>query len=140
MLILVLIAVVAVIWIFMYAKLWSARESQKSDLVHAAALKAHSIDEPVDVPSGTTAAAAAFFEIHGTTEKKYESIINPVAYAGYVNFSGEEAVVVIFRHNAGLTVTTHETPYHFGNDFISLMQKRQFMQEILQAYKSKPRQ
>ena len=49
--------------------------------------------------------------------------MNPVAYARYVNLEGEEAIVVAFRHSSGLTIITHENPYKFGNDRISLMKK-----------------
>ncbi len=132
----ILIVIIVVLSLFLYAHIWSAREGKNFDLVYAAAIRSHNTDEPVTISSGTTAAAERFFEVYGTTEKKFELIMSPVAYAGYVNLADEEVIVVAFRNNLGLTVTTHTPPYQFDNDFLSLTQKRQFMQDILQLYKS----
>ena len=135
MLIFILIATIAFLSLILYVNAWSAREGKKADLIYAAALRSQATDSPVEVPYGTTAAASRFFEIHGTTQKKYEILMDPVAYAGYVNLTGEEAVVVAFMHSSGLTVATHLLPYQLGNDILSLMQKGLYIQKILQAYK-----
>lgn len=136
MFVFILIVVILLLSLILYANTWSAREGNKTDLVYAAAVRSQATEKPVEVPYGTTAAASKFFEIHGTTKKKYESIMDPVAYAGYVLLEGEEAVVVAFRHSSGLTVVTQSLPCQFGQDLLSLMQKRQYLQEILQACKN----
>jgi hypothetical protein len=134
MLVFILILIIAALSFFLYAHMWSAREGRKAHLVHAAAVSAHASNAPVEVPQGTTAAASNFFQIYGTTQKKYESITSPVAYAGYVNLDHEEVITIVFRHRSGLTVTTHTLPYQFGNDLVSLIQKAQHLKQILQMY------
>ena len=136
MLVFILVVIIAVLALLLYAHNWSARESKKSHLVHAAAMKSHASGDPIDVPHGTTAAASSFFEAHGTSQKKYESTSNPVAYAGYVSLNGEEVVAVAFRHSSGLTVVTHHLPYKFGNDLLELIQKSGFLKDILNQYKA----
>lgn len=135
MLIFILVVIIAVLAFLLYAHNWSAREAKKSHLVHAAAIKSHASGEPVDVPNGTTGSASSFFEAHGTSQKKYESISSPVAYAGYVSLNGEEVVAVAFRHSSGLTVVTHQLPYKFGSDILELIQKSGFLKDILNQYK-----
>lgn len=135
MLVFILVVIIAVLAFFLYAHNWSAREAKKSHLVHAAAIKSHASGEPVEVPHGTTGAASSFFETHGTSQKKYESIISPVAYAGYVSLNGEEVLTVAFRHSSGLTVVTHQLPYKFGSDILELIQKSGFLNDILNQYK-----
>lgn len=128
-----LLLVVAVVLFWIYAKSWSARESQNFEVIHSAVKRAFDTDEPVEVQSGTTAAASKFFELYGTTEKKYESAINPVAYMGYVRIdSKEEVIAVVLRHNRGVTVTTHSRPYGLGSD----SEKMQYLRSILQKYKT----
>lgn len=134
MLVFILILIIAALSFFLYAHMWSAREGRKAHLVHAAAVSAHASNAPVEVPQGTTAAASSFFQTYGTTQKKYESITSPVAYAGYVNLDHEEVITIVFRHRSGLTVTTHTLPHQFGNDLISLIQKAQHLKQILQTY------
>ncbi|MDR6579953.1 leucine-rich repeat domain-containing protein [Pseudomonas extremaustralis] len=134
MLVLILIFIIAALSFFLYAHIWSAREGRKAHLVHAAAVSAHASNAPVEVPQGTTAAASSFFQLYGTTPKKYESITSPVTYAGYVNLDHEEVITIVFRHRSGLTVTTHTLSCQFGNDLVSLIQKAQYLKHILKMY------
>lgn len=134
--VLVLIIIIVILGFVVYAYTWSAREGQKFNIIHAAALKALATDKPADVPGGTTAAAAGFFEVYGTTEKKYEEIMTPfVAYAGYVRLENTEVIAIAFKHARGLTVVIHDIPIQLGNDLSSLVKKMQYMKGMLQAYK-----
>ncbi|MGF6370909.1 subtilase family serine protease [Paraburkholderia sp. RAU6.4a] len=133
---LILILVALVIFYF-YAKSWSARNAQNFELIHDAAKESLATDEPVTVAAGTTAAASKFFEVYGTTEKKFESMLTPVVlYAGYVRLGGEEVVAVAVRNNGGITVMTHPLPYSFGQDMLSLIGKSQYIKDIMQKYKA----
>jgi hypothetical protein len=133
----VFLIIIALLVVFMvYARSWSARETKKSHLILDAAIRSNDSGEPIEVPNGTTAAAAGFFDVYGTTQKKYETMTSPVAYAGYVDLNGQEVVAIAFKHSAGLTVTTHDLPYQFGSDLMGLMNKMKYLQEILQTYKS----
>ncbi|WP_341523011.1 hypothetical protein AABC73_07095 [Pseudomonas sp. G.S.17] len=136
MFLVILIIVALLVFFMLYARSWSARETKKSHLVLDAAIRSNDSGEPIEVVNGTTAAAAGFFDTYGTTQKKYVTIMNPVAYAGYVNLKGEEVVAIAFKHSTGLTIVTHDLPYQFGADLMGLMNKMKYLQEVLESYKS----
>ena len=108
-----------------------AVDSQGASALLAAAFNAERTDEVVVAPYVNNAAIRRFFKKYGTTEKKYDSFFGAgMTFLGYVQLAGEEIVVVILKSRDATHVATYELPYPFGNDLISLMQRKAFIDEI----------
>lgn len=132
MIVLLLLVIVALIGV-VYFKSMVARGERASELVYAAALKAHITDQVVTVPTANVWSATRFFDVHGSTEKKYVDIPGVHGYAGYARLGEEEAIVAAVRHSNGLSIATFALPYQFGNDLVSLMGKAKFFEEVLNS-------
>ena len=106
-------------------------DSQGASSVLAAAFNAERTDQTVVAPFVNNAAIRKFFNKYGTTEKKYDSFFGAgMTFLGYVRLSGEEIVVLVVKSRDATLVSTYELPYSFGNDLLSLMQRKAFIDEI----------
>ncbi len=108
-----------------------AIDSQGSSSIVAAAFNAARTDQTVVAPFVNNAAIRKFFKKYGTTEKKYDSFFGAgMTFLGYVRLTGEEIVVLVVKSRDATLVSTYELPYAFGNDLLSLMQRKAFIDEI----------
>ncbi|MCA4075343.1 MULTISPECIES: hypothetical protein [Pseudomonas] len=105
----------------------------------AAAVNSYGSGNPVVLPHINNAAIRSFFQRYGTTEKKYERFESPFGfYIGYVKtLVQDEHVVLIGRQGGNLIVNSIETPVQFGDDFVSLVGKKQFIDEIVSGLQSR---
>jgi len=132
--IVLLLLIIVVLIITVYYKSMAARGERLCEIVYAAALKAHITNKIVEVPNANVWSAIRFFDVHASTANKYTSLPGQPGYAGYARLGEEEVIVIAVRHSKGLSVTTHELPYQFGNDLISLTAKAQFFDEVMNIY------
>lgn len=99
----------------------------------AAAVNSYGSGNPVVLPHINNAAIRGFFQRYGTTEKKFERFEKPFGfYIGYVKtLVQDEHVVLVGRQGGNLVVNSIETPIQFGDDLVSLISKKQFIDEIV---------
>lgn len=104
----------------------------------AAAMNSYSTGNPVVLPHLNNAAIRMFFKKYGTTEKKYDRFEKPFGfYIGYVKtMKYDEHVVLVGRQGSNLIVNSIEPSMQFGNDLLSLIGKKQFIDEIVQGLQS----
>jgi len=90
-------------------------------------------DDQVLIGHVNNAAIRNFFEKHGTTAVKCVRHEKPfIFYIGYVTaVSGAECVSLVGRGNGVMFVSAMEPPVQFGEDMLSLMGKKQFIDEIV---------
>ena len=107
--------------------------------ITAATMNSLSTGNPVVLPHLNNAAIRMFFNKYGTTEKKHERFESPFGfYIGYVKaMAHDEHVVLIGRQGGNLVVNSIETPMQFGDDLLSLIGKKQFIDEIVQGLQKK---
>lgn len=107
--------------------------------ITAATMNSFSTGNPVVLPHLNNSAIRMFFNKYGTTEKKHERFESPFGfYIGYVKaMTHDEHVVLIGRQGSNLVVNSIETPMQFGDDFLSLIGKKQFIDEIVQGLQKK---
>jgi hypothetical protein len=99
------------------------------------ALTAHGaqIGEPIATTDVSNAAIRKFYNKYGTTEKKCERFKGPdYSFIGYVDVGNGETVTVIQLANGGIIVSCIDPPAPFGNDFLSIARKSEFIKEIMQ--------
>lgn len=101
----------------------------------AATINSFSSGNPVVLPHLNNAAIRMFFQRYGTTEKKYDRFEKPFGFfIGYVKtMNQDESVVLIGRQGGNLVINSIETPTQFGDDLLSLIGKKQFIDEIVQG-------
>lgn len=92
------------------------------------------------LPYASFSAIRTFFRMYGTTERGYKQFKEPsIFYAGYVKvLNSGEFLVVIFRTESGLIVSTFNPHLDFGNDALSLLQKKNFFDEVIGGLQRAP--
>lgn len=103
------------------------------------ALAAHGaqIGEPIAITSVSNTAIRKFYNKYGTTEKKCERFRGPVySFIGYVDVGNGETVIIIHTVNDGVIVSSIDPPIPFGNDFLSLVRKGEFIKEIVHNFQT----
>lgn len=116
-----------------FAKRWiNSNEGRK---VAAAAVNALGSDSTVTIPFVSAAGAQSFFKTHGSAEQKFHRVGNPaIGYIGYVKVQGDiENVVMVNNSGAFTHVTSFVPPRQFGNDLLSLVAKKEFLDSIVAA-------
>jgi hypothetical protein len=107
--------------------------------IAAAVMNSCGSGNPVVLSHLNNAAIRMFFNKHGTTEKKYERFERPFGfYIGYANtMRRDERLVLIGRQGANLVVNAIEPPVQFGEDLLSLIGKKQFVDEVVSGLQVK---
>ena len=116
-----------------FAKRWiNSNEGKK---VAAAAVNACSSDNIIALSFISAAGAQSFFTTYGTAEKKYHRVGSPaIGYIGYVRVQDDSEYVVMVNNSGATTyVSSFVPPQKFGNDFLSLMAKKEFLDSIVEA-------
>lgn len=117
-----------------FCKIWINGNDAKK--LSAAASNSVAQDVSITVPFISAAATRKFFNSYGTTEKKYECFNESMqGYIGYVRLDGhsKEHVVMVVSSGRTTVVTSFELPYQFGQDFMSLMAKSEFIKKIISS-------
>ncbi|MCO7057040.1 hypothetical protein [Pseudomonas juntendi] len=104
----------------------------------AASMNSYSSGNPVVLPHINNAAIRSFFQKYGTTEKKFERFEKPFGfYIGYVKTMTQvEHVALIGRQGGNIVINSIEPPMQFGNDLLSLIGKKQFIDDIVNGLQS----
>lgn|GEM_PF-2428722 len=116
-----------------FAKRWiNSNEGRK---VAAAAVNALGSDSTVTIPFVSAAGAQSFFKTHGSAEQKFHRVGKPaIGYIGYVKIQGDiENVVMVNNSGAFTHVTSFAPARQFGDDLLSLVAKKEFLDSILDA-------
>lgn len=77
-----------------------------------------------------------YFNSYGVTEKKYDFYFDHNLYVGYVKVPGKEDVflsLIQFRMT-DCFVKSVELPLDLGNDFLGLLNRKLFAEEVAQQY------
>ncbi len=103
----------------------------------ALAARAAQDGDPIILSSASNSAIRKFYNKYGTTEKKCERFTEPsYSFIGYVNVGNGETVTAIITAKDGVIVSSIDPPAPFGNDFLSLVRKSEFIKEIIQNFRS----
>lgn len=119
-----------------FAKKWiNSNEGKK---IASAAVNAKIDDKIVAIPFVSFAGARSFFNSFGSSEKKFQYFEQPIdAYLGYVKVESDEEYVVMVNSSGKLTyVTSFVPPRKYGDDLLSLIAKKEFLESIVSSMQS----
>lgn len=116
-----------------FARIWI--NSQEGEKIAAASINSRSTDNSVSIPFVSAAGCRKFFKKYGSTEHKFKALnMSPMTYLGYVKVADNTEHVVMVNWSGSMTyVTSLMPPYQYGNDFLSLMQKKTFLDGIIES-------
>lgn len=117
--------------------LWRARNNDQTRAIATAAINSLAQDRPIALPFGHISPIVKYFELHSSTaDGAYRIKHNDgsESFFGYVVVRGtEESVVHVTAVGRKIFVSTLSTPYPFGQDILSLIAKKQFIDEVMNA-------
>ena len=114
--------------------IWKRWADQKglSRITAALINSSRSNGETIALPYASNNAIRKFYRRFGTTAKKYETYAPPHFYVGFVRtFQTEEYAALIVRAGNTLAVSALAPPFPFGDDALSLIGKKAFIDQIV---------
>lgn len=102
-----------------------------ADMIAKKAISAEAFEGGVGTAFSSADVVERFFRKYGSTERKFDYHANPPFYIGYVKVpSREEFLSVVLMQDDGSVVASFSPDLQHGQDFVGLMGKKMFADEI----------